>query len=71
MKLQWGSEYRPFEYQTFWSSDFKWIGIQKAGLCAMSYGTIQILDQYIIKQDGVHLCVIQMIRLSSIQMVFQ
>ena len=25
------------EYQTFWSSDFKWFGIQMIGLCAKSY----------------------------------
>ena len=26
-----------FEYQTFWSLDFKWFGIRMVGLCAMPY----------------------------------
>ena len=35
--VQWGSEYQRFEYQTFWSPDFKWLGIQMVGqrLCPM------------------------------------
>ena len=33
--------------------------------------TIQTLDQYIRKQDGIHLSVIQMIQLSSIQMALK
>ena len=39
----------------------------------MSYTipTIQILDQYIRKQDGVHLSFIQMVGLSSTQMAFK
>ena len=44
-------------------------GIQKVGLWASP--TIQISDQYIRKQDGVHLSSIQMVRLSGIQMPFQ
>ena len=44
--VKWRSEYQPFEYQKiwkpkFWSSDFKWFGIQMVGLCAMTY----VLDQ--------------------------
>ena len=40
-----------FEYWTFWSSDFKWFGIQMVRLCAMSYVLIiWIPDQYIRKQ---------------------
>ena len=35
--IQRGSEYQPFEHQTFWSLDFKWSGIQVVGLCATSY----------------------------------
>ena len=33
--------------------------------------TIQIFDLYIRKQDGIHLSIIQMVGLSSIQMTFQ
>ena len=64
--LQWGSE-----YQTFWGSNFKCFGNQTVGLLVMSYVLIQILDQYIRKQDGVHLSGIQMVELSSIQMALK
>ena len=37
IQTQWGSEYQTFEYQTFWSLDLKWLGIQMVGLLAMSY----------------------------------
>ena len=66
--IQKGSEYWPFEYQTFWSSDFKW---PVHGLCAMSHVLAQpfkIPDQYITKQDAVYLPGIQMVQLSSVQM---
>ena len=54
--------------------DFKLFGIQMVVLCAMSYvldQTLQILEQYIRKQDCVHLFGIQMVGLSGIQMAFK
>ena len=49
---------------------------QIVGLCAMSYvlesrPTILIFDQYIRKQNGIHLSGIQMLGLSSIQMAIE
>ena len=38
-----------YEYQTFWSSDFKWYSIQLVGLCAMSY----VLDRPFKYLDGI------------------
>ena len=37
-----------FEYQTFWSSDFKCFGIQMVGECAISY----VLDQPFIHRQS-------------------
>ena len=37
LDIQWGSEYQPFEKQTFYSSNFKWLGIQMVSLCNISY----------------------------------
>ena len=48
----------------FLNLDFKWFGFQLVRL-SCTRPTIQILDQYIRKQDGIHLSGIQMPRLSS------
>ena len=58
----------PFEYQTFWSSDFKW---SVCGFVLCTRPTIWIPNQYIRKQDGIYLSSIQMFGLSGIQMVFK
>ena len=65
-----------FEYQTFWSSDFEWFVIQIVGQYSIGYVICAILtiwtpDQYIRKQDGVHLSGIQMFGLFGIQMAFK
>ena len=77
--LHWGSEYQPFEYWKHlnfnlfgvWISNgsiFKW-PVYVYVLCTRL--TIWIPDQYIRKQDGVHLSGIQMVGLSSVQMAFE
>ena len=58
---------KTFEIQTFWSSYFKGFGIQM-GYILCTRPTIWIMDQYIRKQDGVHLSGIQMFELFGIQM---
>ena len=52
----------PFEYQNFWSSDFK-CSVKGYVLCTRP--TIWILDQYIRKQGSIHLFDIQMVWLSG------
>ena len=74
-QVQWGSEYRPFEYQKHLNTELFEVQISN-GLVFKCYvlctrPTIQIPNQYIRKQDGIHLSSIQMVGLSSIQMAFK
>ena len=55
LKLQRGSEYWPFECQTFWSLDYKLLVYV---LCPMCY-TDHLNTGPVRKQDGVHLSSIQ------------
>ena len=56
---------------TIWLSRFLTFGFQISDFALCSRLTIQILDQNIRKQDGVHMSGIQMVLLSSIQMAFK
>ena len=69
LKTPWIPE--TFKYQIFCSSDFKWFGIQMFSyvLCR-TRPTIQTPDQYIRKQDGIHLSGIEMVGRSGIQIAF-
>ena len=83
--VQWGSEYRPFNSGNIWISNLLKFGFQMVWYSngcskALSYVldnfygtrlTIWIPDQYIRKQDGIHLTGIQMVGLSGIQMAFE
>ena len=76
IEIQWGSEHQPFEYWKNLNTKlfevrisngwlFKWLDV----ICTKS--TIWIPDQYIRKQDGLNLSVIQMVWLSSNKMAFE
>ena len=67
--LQWGYEYRPFEYRKNLNTELfeVWISNGRSmGYVLCSRPTIQIPDQYIRKLDGVHMSNIQMVGLYSI-----
>ena len=77
--IQWGSEYRPFEYWKHLNTKLVKVRFQMVQYLngwSMCYVlctrlTIWKLDQYIRKQNGIHLSGIQIVRLPDIQMAFE
>ena len=78
--LQWlGSEYQPFNYRKCLNAEILKLGFQMVRylkgwfMCFVlcTGPTIQIPDQYIKKQDSVHLSGIQMVGFSGNQIAFK
>ena len=72
MVVQWGSEYRqPFEYQKHLNTKISEVRISNGLISKCIRLTIQILDQYIRKQNGIHLSGTQWLVCPVIQLAFK